>query len=414
MKGQLTPENKTARWTPAGQFALIAALFSSAGQTFFIGLFGAEFRSEFGLSESLLGLIYGMATLCSGLLMFWLGSIADRWSVQRAVVFSLTILVTGTLLVALTPGLVFLAVGLFLLRLGGQGLCGHLAMVVAARYASRFRGRSVAMASYGFILGEAIFPLCVAWALGVSDWRGVWLMTAGLWVTVALPLLWSRASRLGLVPSNPADSTPSSVPSGVVEGHITRWRLLSHPGFLRVLSVVLVPPVVVTAVFLHQGTLAELLGWQLTDVARGFLVFAGIQFLLAFAGGRLIDRFSARALLRFSLLPAGLGLLGLSMLPPHLALLGLFAGLGMTAGMNSVISGAVWVELFGTAQLGMIRGVYAALMVISTALGPVVLGLLFDWSVSLLAMALAYLAYAVVVPLRVVPALFRSSQTTLD
>ena len=122
-----------------------------------------------------------------------------------------------------------------------------------------------------------------------------------------------------------------------------RVTLFRHGGFLRVLAVVLVPPIVVTAVFLHQGTLAERLGWALSDVASGFVLFAAIQGVFAFAGGRLIDRFSARALLRFSLLPAGLGLLSLSLVSPQLALWLMFAGVGMTAGLNGVISGAVWV-----------------------------------------------------------------------
>jgi MFS family permease len=271
-------------------------------------------------------------------------------------------------------------------------------VVAAARYATRRRGRAVAMATYGFILGEASFPLLVAWALGWTDWRGLWLLAACTILLLSLPGLYALARTLAAVESPGTSPTGSSVVAPM-----RRARLFRHGGFLRVLAVVLVPPVVVTAVFLHQGTVAGLLGWGLADVASGFVLFAAIQGVFAFAGGRLIDRFSARALLRFSLLPAGLGILSLSLVDPGVSLWLLFAGLGMTAGLNGVISGAVWVELFGTAQLGMIRGVYAALMVVSTAVGPVVLGLLFDWQVSLLSMAIAYLAYALVLPPMLVP-----------
>ena len=383
---------------PAGRFALAAALCSSFGQTFFIGLFGADFRSEFGLAESSLGALYGLATLSSGLLMFWLGSLADHWPMRRAIAASMLGLAIGAMLLSLSPHVAVLLLGLFLIRLAGQGLSGHLAVVAAARYATRRRGRAVAMATYGFILGEASFPLLVAWTLGWTDWRGVWMLASLTILLLALPGLYALA--------RPLSGDDVSQPDG--DGHarpipMRRARLFRHSGFLRVLAVVLVPPVVVTALFLHQGTLAEMLGWGLREVASGFVLFAGIQGLFAFAGGRLIDRFSARVLLRFSLLPAGLGLLSLSLVDPGLSLWLLFAGLGMTAGLNGVISGAVWVELFGTAQLGMIRGVYAALMVASTAIGPVVLGLLFDWQVSLFSMALIYLAYATILPTWLVP-----------
>ncbi len=382
---------------PAGRFALAAALCSSVGQTFFIGLFGSGFRAEFALSETMLGTLYGLATLASGLLMFWLGAIADHMLMRRAIVLTGLVLAAGAAMIGLSPNVVWLIAGLFLVRLAGQGLIGHLAVVAAGRYAHRRRGRAVAMATYGFILGEASFPPLVAFALGWLDWRGVWLCAAAGLLLVAVPALWWLARPL--IGSGRDDSRNG----GPAPELMSRRKLFVHGSFQRVLAVVLVPPFVITALFLHQGALAERLGWSLSTVASGFVLFAALQGLAAFAGGRLIDRFSARALLRFHLLPAGIGVLGLGLIAPGPAMWLMFAGLGMTAGLNGVISGAVWVELFGTLQLGMIRGGYAALMVLSTAAGPVVLGLLLDWQVSLLAMGVALLAWVVIVPLLLVP-----------
>ena len=382
---------------PAGRFALVAALCSSVGQTFFIGLFGNGFRAEFDLSETMLGAFYGLATLASGLTMFWLGAIADHMLMRRAIVLTMLMLSAGAAMIGFSPNLAWLVVGLFLVRLAGQGLSGHLAVVAAGRYAHRRRGRAVAMATYGFILGEASFPPLVAFALGWLDWREVWLCAAAGLLLVAVPALWWQSRSL--VGSGPVNQPVSEQAPPL----ISRRKLFVHGSFLRVLAVVLVPPFVVTALFLHQGALAQRLDWTLASVASGFVLFAALQGVSAFAGGRLIDRFSARALLRFHLLPAGVGVLGLGLAPPDAAMWMMFAGLGLTAGLNGVISGAVWVELFGTLQLGMIRGVYAALMVLSTAAGPVVLGLLLDWQISLLAMGLGLLAWIVVVPTALVP-----------
>jgi MFS family permease len=383
----------------AGRFALTAALASSLGQTFFIGLFGAEIRAAFDLSQSAFGALYGTATLASGLLMFWLGAMADHWSMRRSIALVVVGLSLGAALVAQTQTVVGLMLGIFLLRLCGQGLAGHLAVVAAARYARR-RGRAVAMVSYGFIIGEALLPAAVAVLLPALGWRGVWMVSAAVALSILLPLLVALAWPL----THPR-ALPDSSPDGAPAIRMTRRKLFSQAAFLRVLTLVLVPPVVVTAIFLHQGTIAERLDWRLADIASGFVLFAAIQGVFAFAGGRVIDRFSARVLLRVSLLPAGLGLLSLAALDPSLSLWCLFAGVGMTAGLNGVISGAIWVELFGSAQLGLVRGVYSALMVLSTALGPVGLGALFDWQVSFMTMALAYLIYAVLVPLLVLPQL---------
>src|SRR5699024_6979276 len=159
------PDQRHRGMPPAGRFALLAALCSSFGQTFYIGLFGADFRAEFGLSESLLGTLYGTATLISGLSMFWLGTIADRLAMRHAIALTMAGLAAGAALVGLTPGVAGLFIGRFLLRLTGQGLAGHLAVVAAGRYAVARRGRAVAMATYGFILGEARLPPGVAAAM---------------------------------------------------------------------------------------------------------------------------------------------------------------------------------------------------------------------------------------------------------
>ncbi len=383
---------------PAGRFAFLAALCSSFGQTFYIGLFGADFRAEFGLSESALGTLYGTATLISGLSMFWLGAMADQLAMRRAIVLTMAMLALGAALVASTPGVAGLFVGLFLLRLSGQGLAGHLAVVAAGRYAVARRGRAVAMATYGFILGEALLPPGVAALMGWLDWREVWYCAAAAVALLALPALFGLARPLvGHVEAGDEDEldVDTSVRS--------RRSLFVNQRFLRVLSVALVSPFVVTALFLHQGTLAERLDWSLAAVASGFVLFAAMQALAAFAGGRLVDRFSARSLLRFYLLPLGVGVLSLGILPPQAAMWVMFAGLGLTAGVNGVVCGAVWVELFGTARLGMIRGVYAALMVLSTAIGPIVLGLAFEAGVSQFTLGAVVMAYVLVVPVMLVP-----------
>lgn len=404
MDSRLTQSNQPSGIPPAGRFALTAALFSSVGQTFFIGLFGADFRAEFGLSDAGLGALYSGATLASGISMFWLGSLADHLSLKRAVAGVLFLLAFGAWLVASASSAWMLLPGLFLIRLTGQGLMGHLGVVAAGRYAVRRRGRALAMVSYGFILGEACFPPLVALALDQYDWRSVWLAASAIMVVVGLPLLaWLAGPLTGNPAAEEEEKTESDSGARASPAPLRRHRMLTHGGFVRVLLVVLVPPVLITAMFLHQGAIAERQGWTLLEVGRAFVLFAGAQALAAFLAGRLIDRFSARVLLYFQLLPAAAGVLSLGLLGAQTSLWVMFGGLGVTAGFNGVIAAAIWVELFGTRQLGMIRGVYAALMVVSTALGPVLLGGLLDMGVGLLAIGLAVAVYAAAVPAAVVP-----------
>jgi len=398
---------------PAGRFALLAALSSSIGQTFFIGLFGAEFRAAFVLSDAQFGLLYSAATLVSGLSMFWLGAVIDHVRLARAVAVVLVLLALGAGLVASADGVAGLLLGLFLLRLAGQGLMGHLAVVAAGRFALRRRGRALAMVSYGFILGEACLPPLVAGLLQSFDWRTVWLGASLLLAGLALPVLFLLARPMIGNPAaalEPETSTPPTL--------FRRRDLFSQGAFIRVLLIILVPPVLVTALFLHQGAIAERMGWTLIEVGRAFVLFALLQAAAAFSAGRLIDRFSARALLRVQLLPGAIAVLALGWLAPGPSLWLMFAGLGLLSGLNSVIGAAIWVELFGTRQLGMIRGVHTALMVLGTAAGPVLLGALLDHGVSLAAFGVGVSLWIVLVPLLAVPGvkprLHRSPLTGTD
>lgn len=375
----------------AAAFGLCAAFLSSAGQTFFIGLFGGFIRDEFGLGEGTLGALYGTATLASGLLMFWLGGLADRLNPGQAISVSLAILGGGAMLLAFGRSPPWLLAGLFMLRLGGQGLTGHIAIVAAARHGGLRRGRSIATAAYGFILGEAFLPLLVTAALGILDWRWLWAGVSAFVLIAALPLMRRLAAPL---PGRlPPDDTPAA--PGDVTG---RWQLLRDGRFLAALAVVLVPPFVITAVFLHQGTLGATKGWTPGQVAAAFLGFAACQAVTTLLSGRLVDRFGSLGLLRGYLLPLGLGILGLGFVPGPMGLWLLFCGLGVAAGSNSVVAGAVWVEVFGTRRLGMVRGVYAGLMVLATAISPALLGLALAAGVSIQAMAIITAVYAVLVP----------------
>ncbi|SVB92387.1 uncharacterized protein METZ01_LOCUS245241, partial [marine metagenome] len=55
-------------------FGFVMALYSSFGQTYFIGIVGPAIQSEFSLSHTLWGTIYMIGTLLSAALLPWTGA----------------------------------------------------------------------------------------------------------------------------------------------------------------------------------------------------------------------------------------------------------------------------------------------------------------------------------------------------
>ncbi|MCZ4312114.1 MFS transporter [Comamonadaceae bacterium G21597-S1] len=375
----------------AAAFGLAAALTSTFGQSIFIGLFGAQIQAELGLSPSSWGALYGLATGISGMTMFWLGALADRVAAARAITLALLILATGAATMAVAQAPWMLALAFFCLRLGGQGLCSHIAIVTAARHA-RLRGRNIAIAAFGFILGEATMPLLITALLGWTDWRWVWAGAGMVVLLGALPLLRQLAAPLPLATPRAATGTEAAATT------MRRRDLLRHPAFLAALPVALVFPFVVTSVFLHQGSISALRAWSPQQVAIAYLCFAGSQAVTTWLAGRLVDHSGAVQMFRFYLLPLAAGVLIGAFAPPHLAVWGLYIGLGMGSGCQSVMSGALWAELFGIERLGLVRGVFTALMVLATAASPPLLGLALQNQIPLTLMAGIVAIYAVVMP----------------
>ena len=64
-------------------FGFVTALYSSFGQTYFIGIIGPHIQLEFGLSHTLWGMIYMIGTLGSAALLPWTGGLIDRFALRR-------------------------------------------------------------------------------------------------------------------------------------------------------------------------------------------------------------------------------------------------------------------------------------------------------------------------------------------
>lgn len=386
----------------AATFGFGAAMLSGAGQTYFIGLFGDALRGALGLSETALGLLFGLSTLASGALMFWIGAVADRLQLKYAVALAAACLGLGAAVMAAATGPVLLLLAFFLLRLGGQGLCGHLAVVAVARHVEVRRGRALSITVFGFIVGEAIWPQVLAAALGVLDWRTLWLLVAVAVVTLGLPALYALAAPL---PAPPIRQSGAPAP-------LRRRSLMGSVRFVAPLGIVLVPPFLVTAVFFHQSSVAALKGWDPRAMAPAFAVFALAQALANWLSGRAVDRIGALALMRVQLWPIALAMLAVALLPASAGPWALFALLGAGLGANGVIAGALWPDLFGTTQLGLVRGVYASMMIAATALAPPLAGYALTSATPLALLVSPIALYAAVAPWLLVGRVSRSLQRT--
>lgn len=357
-------------------FLLVGILLtftSSFGQTFFISIFAGEIMETFDLSDGDWGLIYSVGTTASAIVMVWSGVLTDRLRVRVLGAAVLIGLACACLFMAFNPWAALLPVAIFLLRFTGQGMTSHIAVVAMARWFVATRGRALAIAGAGFAVGEALLPILFVWAMSFTDWHNLWLVAAGF-VLLILPLM----QRLLRQERTPQSLSESDVTTGMGGRHWTRGQMLRHPLFWCVLPSILGPSAFVTALFFQQVHLAEVKGWSHVSFVALFPLYTVVSTLSMALAGWALDRFGTARLMPFYQLPiaacflvmAGADSLWLAALA--------FVLMGMTTGANSTLPSAFWAEFYGTRHIGGIKSIAMAAMVLGSAIGPAISGVLID------------------------------------
>jgi len=366
---------QNASWLSAG---ILLTFLSSFGQTFFISIFSGQIRAEFGLSHGAWGGIYSLGTTASAIVMIWAGGLTDIFRVRGLGPVVLAGLAFAALCMALNSWLIMLGVVIFLLRLFGQGMSIHLAQVAMARWFTATRGKALSIASLGFAVGESLLPLTFVAAMVLLDWRWLWVIAAGI-TLLGIPVLYGLLRQ---------ERTPQSLAgdfsaTGMQGRHWTRKEALFHPLFWFMAPAILAPSAFITAFFFHQVHLAEVKGWPHIQLVALFPVFTGVSILSMFAAGWALDKWGTTRIMPFYQLPMAVGFALLSFASTIAgALIGLIF-LALTVGAHSTLPSAFWAEFYGTRHIGAIKAMATAVMVLGSAIGPALTGILIDHGVSL-------------------------------
>lgn len=382
---------QNARWLLAG-FALTFA--SSFGQTFFISVFAGDIRAEFGLSHGQWGGLYALATTASAAVMVFAGTVTDRFRVRSIAPVLFVVLGMAAISMSQVSAIWVLGLTIFTLRLLGQGMMGHTAMVAMGRWFVATRGRAVSIAGLGVALGEASLPVIFVAFMGIYDWRFLWA-GAGVALVLFAPVL------MGLLKQ---ERTPQSFGGdagslGLGGRMWTRLEVLRHPVFWAMVPTILGPAAWNTAFFFHQVHVAEVKGWSHLTLVSLFPAFTFTAVGAMVLAGALVDRIGSPRLAKLYLLPYAAGYLVLALTQSPAAMAVGMVLMGLSAGFHATLMTTLWAELYGTANLGAIRAMLGAVMVLGTAIGPGLTGALIDLGLTFPQQGIGVAAYFVVAAL---------------
>ena len=99
--------------------------------------------------------------------------------------------------------------------------------------------------------------------------------------------------------------------------------------------------------------------------------------------GILLDKLDTASLIPYFQLPMIVAFLIFAFGQSLIAALVGFIFLGLSSGANATLPNAFWAEFYGTKHLGSIKAAAAAVMVLGSAIGPAVTGVLLDYDLPL-------------------------------
>ncbi|WP_341936494.1 MFS transporter [Marinimicrobium sp. C2-29] len=364
---------------PLLAFGFVSIFWGNFGQSFFISWYGAPIQDSLGLSAGRYGSLYSLATLASGLLIMTFGGLIDRLPLRYFATAAALGLTAACLVLAFAFHPLMLLLGLFLLRFCGQGLLPHTAQTTMARHFDDDRGKALSVSASGVPVGEVVLPIAAVALIASLGWRGSWGVIALVTLAIYIPLITWLLRRSPI----DANQVPATASAKVLARSAGRREMLRDYRFWLALPTVLGGPFMITGIFIHQGFILAEKDWTAAWLATCFIAYGVTHWVAQLVTGILIDRFSAQGVLRVVLIPLMTAVFLLAYVDGHWVAPPFMMLLAMTIGAGSPVGGALWAEVYGTAKLGSIRSLMSSLMIISTAISPIVLGVLIDQDLSL-------------------------------
>ena len=355
-------------------FGFIFTFFSSFGQSYFLGLFNSSIREALSITHGQFGSIFASATLCSSLLLIWVGKKIDDVNIFKFAFFVTILLSFACFFFSRITSVFLLFIGIFLMRFSGQGMMSHTASTTISRYFTRTRGRALSISWFGLSSAEFVMPVLMVYLLTIIDWQNLWIIFS-ITVLIVLPIVsFLLIKNLNLDSREANDENKKEV-------EIKQWKrreVIKDYRFYIISSNMLAMPWIFTGFAVFQSFVQTSKGWGPYVIAQSFMSYSIFSVLTLFLSGFLIDKYSSRKLLIYMNIPLLLSVIVLfSFDTPVTAFV--FLGLvGISNGFANILGSSTWAELYGVKYLGSIKALTTSLMVFATAFGTALFGYLID------------------------------------
>jgi MFS family permease len=354
--------------------AVIAAggalsVMSAPGQTAGLSVFTDPLIRELGISRTEVSTSYLIGTLLGACVLPLTGRALDRWGVRRMTIIIGVAFAVFLAALSFVAGIVGLTAGFVGVRMAGQGALSLAATTLVARSIADRRGLALGIASGIGSGGISLVPVFVETLIAGTDIHVAWRVEAVVVAAVVIPI--------GLLlPRRTATAQGRKSAEAAGGGPVWTLRKAAATGmFWTIAAGLAVSGMLSTALAFHQVAVLGEQGLTPGEAAANFLPQTVTGIAATLLTGALSDRIPPK----FGVTIAMTTLTGALLLLPivHTGWTAVLYGLvlGAAGGALRGIEAAAYVRYYGTANIGVIRGVATGTNLASTAFGPLLLAL---------------------------------------
>ncbi len=364
----------------------LGVFFSGPGQTFSNAVFIESYIQEFGLDRTTVSSIYSAATLLSGLLLFFVGRLVDRYGRRLMLTLAALLLALACLYNSYVSGPIMLFFGFFMVRYFGQGSMTLIPNTLVSQWFMKYRGRALSFAGLGGLLGAASFPPLVNLLIDGYGWQQTWrllgLALIVLFVPAAFYFVRNRPEDVGLQPDGAAAAGDAeSGGSPVVAQAEDSWTLseaLRTRAFWFILICGAIPAMIYTGITFQIFSILGEQGIDRTTTAYVLSLIPLISFGCSLASGFIVERVNVHRMLGLTFMLNIVAPVILIFAHSEATVLAFAISWGIAQGLMNIPMGVIWPNYYGRKYLGSIQSITTTGMVIGSALGPIPFGWAYD------------------------------------
>ncbi|MBT2731751.1 MFS transporter [Carnobacterium sp. ISL-102] len=370
----------------------LGIFFSGPGQTYSNSIFINEYVNYFGWSRSDVSLIYSLGTLAAGFLMMHVGKLVDKFGQRRMTLTVAILFGLACIYNSFVTNLFLLFIGFFLIRLLGQGSMTLIPNTLIPHWFLAKRGLAISLMTLGSFLSATIFPVLNEALISSYGWQNTWRILGVSLLVIFFPIAFilvqnrpfkENGQELIIDPSTSIQEVDEEIQNEPISALATRdWTVdeaKKTATFRALIACVGIPALVNTAITFHIVSIFQTNGLTAQNAAVVLSMMAFMGFPVTLIAGRLVDRIPLQFMLVTVFILEIVFLVVLLNLTNVTSSI-LFAVIwGIANGVERIVLTMVWPNFFGLKHSGSFQGIGATLTVLGSSLGPLPLGLAYDY-----------------------------------